>query len=118
MTAWALSRSVPSIMEAESRYFVAILDSLSHSQLTSGFLGSSSTLTGVPSCGQVNALKASIASWFGASTQVSGWATSGPPSGAGMTGSSVGADPSLGAVVAPSEAASLGLSVGLSDGVG
>ena len=55
---WAAaeSSSVPSIIDADSRYLWATLVSASHSQVTSGFFGSSSTLTGVPSCGQVKAL--------------------------------------------------------------
>src|SRR3954453_11223494 len=106
MTALAEASSVPSIIEGDRRYFVDTLFSLPHSQVTSGFFGSSSTLTGFPSWGQVKALNASIASWLGASLHFSGEATPGPPSGSGMTGSSVGAVPSLGAVVAPSEAPS------------
>src|SRR3954452_19009671 len=98
MTAWAPSRSLPSIMAAESRYFWACLVSGSHSQVTSGFLGSSSTLTALPSCGQVKLLKASIASWLGASIHFSGSPTSGPPGGLGTTGSLVGVPASLGAV--------------------
>src|SRR3954470_12976455 len=98
MTAWAPSRSLPSIIAAESRYFWACLVSGSHSQVTSGFLGSSSTLTALPSCGQVKLLKASIASWLGASIHFSGSPTSGPPGGLGMTGLVEGVPPSVGAV--------------------
>ena len=80
---WRQSSWLPSIIAAESRYFVPTFVSGSHSQVTSGFLGSSSTLTALPSCGQVKALKASIASWLGASIHFSGSPTSGPPGGWG-----------------------------------
>ena len=98
---------MPSIIAAESRYFCAVFVSGSHSQVTSGFFGSSSTLTGVPSCGQVKALKASIASWLGASIHFSGSPTSLPPSGAGMAGMVLGVPASLGAVE-PSVGSSVG----------
>src|SRR4051812_35143891 len=114
MTAAAESSSVPSISAAESRYLVAIWLSGSHSQVTSGFLGSSSTLTGVPSCGHWKLLKAWIASGLGLSIHFSGSATSSPPSGAGVTGALVGVGSALGSVVAVSLAPAPGEA--LSDG--
>ena len=91
---------MPSIIEADSRYLVATLYSAVPLAGDQRLLRVVLDVGRGAVRGQENALKASIASGLGASIHFSGSATSGPPSGAGITGSLVAASLSLGVLSA------------------